>query len=107
MAPPGDAPRRGWRAHPLLLALHGLIIAHFVVEIAYSGYVIFVVLRPEGIDGPLFSAALDLPQDLMVRRRLYAIENWIATGGLAVYLALTEIGPRLRAMRSQPPTGRE
>lgn len=86
-----------------LLALHGLIIAHFVAEIAYTGYIIFFVLRPDGIDGPLFAAAADLPQDLMVRRRLYAIENWVATAGLAIYLALTEIGPRLRARRERGP----
>ena len=82
-----------------LLALHWLIIIHFVVELAYTGYIVFAVLRPEGISGPLFAAAADLPQDLMVRRRLYAIENWVAMGGLAIYLAITEIGPRLRAAR--------
>ena len=92
----------GKRRLPLwLLALHWAIIIHFTVQVAYSGYIVFAVLRPEGISGPLFAAAADLPQDLMVRRRLYAIENWIAMGGLAIYLALTEIGPRLRAARGQ------
>jgi hypothetical protein len=32
----------------------------------------------------------------MVTRRLYAIECWIAIAGLCIYLAITEIGPRLR-----------
>jgi len=91
----GEA-RGRWRSHPILMGLHALIIAHFTLQLAYSGYMVFVVLRPEGIDGPLFAAALDLPHELMVTRRLYAIEHWIAAAGLAVYLALTEIGPRLR-----------
>ncbi len=99
---PGDGSRRGWRAHPLLFALHALIIAHFAFQMAYSGYMVFFVLRPEGVDGPLFAAALELPHDFMVTRRLYAIEHWIAAAGLAVYLGLTEIGPRLRAARSDP-----
>ena len=32
-------------------------------------------------------------------RRLYAVECWLAIAGLAIYLALTEIGPRLRRHR--------
>ena len=39
--------------------------------------------------------------ELMVTRRLYAIEFWIATAGLAIYLALTEIGPRFKAERAK------
>ena len=31
----------------------------------------------------------------MVTRRLYAIEFWISTAGLALYLAVTEYLPRL------------
>lgn len=86
-----------------LYGIHGLIITHFLVQIAYSAYMVFVVLRPTGVEGPLFAAALDMPHELMVTRRLYASENWIATAGLAVYLALTEIGPRLRQARSSTP----
>ena len=41
-----------------------------------------------------------LPFEMMTTRRLYATEFWIAMGGLAIYLALTEIGPRLRAYRA-------
>ena len=85
----------------LLYVLHFAIIAHFAIEIAYTGYIIFAVLKPEGIEGPLMNAAATIPSDLMMRRRAYAIENWIATGGLAIYLALTEIGPRLKKERGQ------
>jgi hypothetical protein len=52
------------------------------------------VLRPE--DGPVLlgAAARDVSMRLLVERRLYAIEAWIAGGGLAVYLALTVTGIR-------------
>lgn len=87
----------------VLLVIHWAIIANFVVEIAYAGYVVFAVLAPPGHSGPLFEKALEIPHELMVTRRLYAIEFWIATVGLAIYLALTEIGPRLKAQRAAPP----
>ena len=79
---------KGWRI------LHGFIILHFLAEIAYCAYLVFIVLKPEGHSGPLGNQALNIPHDLMVTRRLYAIECWVATAGLAIYLAITE--PRLR-----------
>ena len=80
----------------LWMVVHWVIIVHFALEIAYTGYMIFSVLQPESGGGPLMGRALDLPFELMVTRRLYAIECWIATAGLAIYLAITEVGPRLR-----------
>jgi hypothetical protein len=32
----------------------------------------------------------------VVERRLYAIESWLVVGILVLYLAITEIAPRLR-----------
>lgn len=86
----------------LLLGVHWAIIVNFLIEIAYAGYVVFAVLKPAGHSGPLFEKALEIPHELMVTRRLYAIEFWIAMAGLAIYLALTEIGPRLRAAKTAP-----
>jgi hypothetical protein len=83
----------------LLYALHAFIILNFLVEIVYASYVVFVVLAPEGASGPLFGAAATLPYELVAKRRMYAQECWLAMGGLAVYLALTEIGPRLKRHR--------
>ena len=83
-----------WRL--LLLTVHYIIIVHFLIEIAYAGYMVFTVLAPESGGGPLFEKALEMPFEQMVTRRLYAIECWIATAGLAIYLAITEIAPRLR-----------
>ena len=83
----------------LLLGLHWLIIVNFLVEILYAAYMVFFVVAPEG-GGALFDKALEFPFEQMVTRRLYALEFWLATVGLSLYLALTEIGPRLRALRN-------
>ena len=82
-----------------LLAIHWIIIINFVVEIVYASYIIFVVLKPEMGGGPLMEQAKSIDMDLMMRRRLYAIECWLAIAGLSIYLAITEIGPRLRKDR--------
>ena len=82
----------------LLLVLHWGIIANFVVEICYAAYMVFVVVAPEG-GGPLMERAKTFPFEQMVTRRLYATEFWIAFAGLAIYLAITEIRPRLHAER--------
>ena len=87
-----------WRI--ALYGVHWVIIANFVAEMVYAGYMVFFVLRPKGLSGPLASKALEIPHELMVTRRLYAIEFWIACAGLAIYLALTEIGPRLKQLRA-------
>ncbi|MEX2681983.1 MAG: hypothetical protein Q6373_010295 [Candidatus Sigynarchaeota archaeon] len=70
--------------------VHWFIIVNFIVEIAYCGFQVFGVLG----GGPLFGAALDMDIDLFLKRRLYAIETWIAIAGLAIYIAITEILPR-------------
>ena len=91
MSDPDPTPRPfalGWRV------LHWVIIANFVIGAAYAGWIVMVVLRPEGIEGPLFAAAKDVPMELLTRRRLYAIETWVILSGLAIYLAVTELLPR-------------
>lgn len=77
----------------ILLAVHWVIIVNFAIQIGYMAFQVFVVFNP-GIDGPLFGAALDMEMDFFLKRRLYAIETWIAIGGLAIYLAITEMLPR-------------
>ena len=78
---------------PLRL-LHYAIIANLAIEFAYASYMIFFVVRPPGLIGPLHAAAASVPFELMVTRRLYAAEAWIAFAGLAIYLGVTEILPR-------------
>lgn len=71
----------GWRA------LNTFIIANFLLEVFYGIYqVFFVLLPPDGKKGPLMGKAKDISPDLMTKRRLFAIETWIAVTGLCVYL---------------------
>jgi hypothetical protein len=89
--------RLGW----LLTLVHWTIIVHLAIEVVYAGYMVFAVLRPPGVAGPLGAAAASVPLELMVPRRLYALEHWVAFVGLALYLALTEVLPRrLAALRA-------
>ena len=81
------------------LGIHWLIILHFLGEIIYAGYMVFAVLQPDGHSGPLMGQATQIPFELMVTRRLYALECWVATAGLAIYLAITEVAPRMRALK--------
>mgnify|MGYP000947899012 CR=1 FL=1 len=83
------------------LALVGLLL----FQMAYAAWQIFVVLQPPGTFGPMFGRAVDLPPEVMLARRLYAIEAWLALLGLALYLAVTEILPRrlALALRAGPP----
>ena len=83
--------------------LHWIIILNFLFEICYAGFMIFFVIVPEGGgSGPLMGRATSVPFELMVTRRLYAAEFWIAAAGLSIYLAITEIAPR---MWKFPPSG--
>jgi hypothetical protein len=73
--------------------LHWFLIINFVVEILYSAYQLFFVV---GGGGPLFYRAQEISFELLVKRRLYAIETLIAIAGLSIYLAITEITPRMK-----------
>ena len=76
--------------------IHWVIIVNFAVQIAYASFMVFFVVSPPEGTGPLFAAADSFPFEKMVTRRLYALECWVAITGLAIYLAITEIGPRIR-----------
>ena len=84
-----------------LLIIHYIIIINFALQIFYGAFQVFVVLAPGGQTGPLFGAATSLNYEAMVIRRLYAIETWIAITGLSIYLALTEINPRMKKLREE------
>lgn len=81
----------GW-----LKLVHWAIILNLLGQWLYGGWQVFVVLQPDGGVGPLFGAATSLPYELMMARRMYALEAWVAFLGLAVYLGVTEILPRRR-----------
>jgi len=82
--------------------MHWVIIVNFALNIVYGGYQVFVALAPQGAVGPLWGKAVDMPFEQMVARRLYASEVWISIAGLCIYLAITELLPRLLAAQKAP-----
>ncbi len=84
-----------WNLPGWVRALHAFFVIYLTGQIAYATFQVFVVLQPDGTMGPMLMTAADVPHELMVARRLYAIEAWIAFVGLALYLAITEFLPRL------------
>jgi hypothetical protein len=90
------------RLPTFLRAIHWLIIVNFALQVVYGGYMVFVVMRPEGVTGPLWAAAQQIPHDFMMVRRAYAEETWLAIVGLSLYVGVTEILPR----RLRPPANK-
>jgi hypothetical protein len=72
--------------------IHNLIILNFIVEIVYSSYMVFFAVG--GSRFPLLRSAVETPIEIIMKRRLYAIETWLAIAGLAIYVAITELLPR-------------
>lgn len=65
-----------------------ILIVHFLIGAVYPAYIVFFILRPEGGgSGPLMGAAASIPFELMVKRRLYALEFWLISLLLIVYFA--------------------
>lgn len=76
--------------------LHLSLITILAVQALYCFAQVLFVLQPAGgSPGPLFGASAEISHELLVARRLYAIEGWIAFGALAIYLGITEIRPAL------------
>ena len=88
--------RKWWRV------LHGFIILNFLIEIFYGFYMVFFVVG--GSRWPLMARATETPIEIILKRRLYAIEVWIAIAGLVVYIALTEFLPRKLEMMQKTNT---
>ena len=76
-----------------LRILHWIIIINFALGILYGAYMVMFVIGGGG-GWPLFNRATATPLEIILKRRLYSLEVWAATGGLAIYLALTEFLPR-------------
>jgi hypothetical protein len=81
------------RRKVLLKIIHVVLILNFVIEILYSGYMVFFIVG--GRRWPLFKQATETPVEVILKRRLYAVETWLAIVGLSIYLAITEILPKL------------
>jgi hypothetical protein len=72
--------------------LHWILISALLTEGIYGFYMVFFVIG--GSRWPLFARAVETPVEVILKRRLYAIEAWVAFGALAIYLAITEILPK-------------
>jgi hypothetical protein len=83
-----------WGRGRIWRTIHRIIILNFSLEIFYGFYMVFFAAG--GVDYPLFRRATETPIEIILRRRLYGIETWIAITGLSLYLAVTEIYPRRR-----------
>lgn len=69
--------------------LHYAIILVFLYQIIYCA-ITFLHVVPEGM-GPtmsLWKLAVEVPDEILYKRRLYAIELWLSAVGLIVYLAI-------------------
>lgn len=63
------------------------LILHLVADFLYSPYMALFVMRPpNGRIGPLHTMAAEVPYELILARRLYTIEMWLAFIGLVLYL---------------------
>jgi hypothetical protein len=76
-----------------LRVVHWVIIINFLIEIGYGLYMVFFAVG--GSRWPLLARAVETPIEVILKRRLYAIETWIAIAGLAIYLALTVFLPKI------------
>jgi hypothetical protein len=86
-----------------LKALHAFIIINFLAQIVYGFYMVFYAVGGEQF--PLFRRAIETPIEVILKRRLYAVETWLAIVGLCIYLALTEILPyKLRGEQHDAPS---
>ena len=81
------------RLSPVWRGIHWLIIINLLVQCLYGGYMVFFVITTGHI-GPLAEVAKEIPHELMMTRRAYALETWVAIAGLSIYLGVTEILPR-------------
>lgn len=69
--------------------IHWVIVLNFAFQIIYGmSQIFFVLVPPSGTPGPLFFSSAEISHELMLARRLYAIETWIAISGLCIYLAI-------------------
>ncbi len=85
----------------IVLIIHWFIIINFILQILNGAYQVSFVYTVKGHSFPLLGASSELSYENMMIRRAYAIETWIAITGLSIYLAITEINPRLKKLRAE------
>ena len=94
--------QRVGRLSAFIRSIHWLIIVNLAAQIFYGGYMVFIVMKPEGIAGPLWADAQQVPHEFMMVRRAYAHETWLAIIGLSLYIGITEVLPRRLTRQTLP-----
>lgn len=90
----------------LVLAILGCINA--LVNTAYATFMVFWVLEPEGMSGPLFAnvhqlLATDEGYRIFMARRLYAQEGWVTSSHAAFFaIVATYCAVKIRETRPDP-----
>lgn len=71
----------------------------FISGFAYAAYQLFFVFRNPVGGLVLFSSGAEIDHQLMVVRRLYALEFWLIFIGYMIYIALKEKVLRLEPLK--------
>ncbi len=87
--------RKRGRLSPGWAFVHYFLIFLFVSQMIYAMHQVFVVHGVGGWNPVLLGRATEISQEQFMARRMYAIEGWLAMVGLSLYLALTEVLPRV------------
>jgi len=72
-------------------ALDYIVWITFGTALAYCLFQVFITWQPPGLEGPLFFSANHLDPQIIIVRRLYAIEGWVCGSGLIIYLAIRSL----------------
>ena len=87
--------RKRGRLSPGWAFVHYFLIFLFVTQMMYCMHQVFVVHGVGGWNPVLLGRATEISQEQFMARRMYALEGWLAMIGLSMYLALTEMLPRM------------
>jgi hypothetical protein len=77
--------------HILKRAIDIFIILYLVIEMGYVTYQVFFIWSLKGSTfAPLMGESLNVKPEVLLARRLYAIEGYLAAIALILYLAVRE-----------------
>jgi hypothetical protein len=78
-----------------------LVYFFFGTALAYCLFQVFITWQPPGLSGPLFLSANHLDPQIIIVRRLYAIEGWLCGSGLVIYIAIRNFAKKSYQIRME------
>ncbi len=81
---------------PFKRAIDIFIQLFFIIGFVYAAYQLFFVFRNPVGGIVLFGSASDIEHELLIVRRLYALEFWLIFIGYMLYVALKDQVLRIR-----------